>query len=86
MEQRGQELNSFKQLVKKTVDTKVSAAIKPRSYARETDQHCLQNSCTAATKANTHGQSIKNSKIEKSKLWELKALVFQCSNSNETSK
>ena len=44
MEQRGQELDSFKKLVKKTVDAKAKAALRPRSYARKTNQHFLRGS------------------------------------------
>ena len=44
MEQRGRELDSFEELVEKAVDAEAKAALRPRSYARETDQHCLQGS------------------------------------------
>ena len=44
MEQRGQELDSFEELVEKAVDAKAKAALRPRSYARKTDQHCLRGS------------------------------------------
>ena len=39
IEQRSQELNSFKEIVKKAVDTKAKAAFRPHSYACNTDQH-----------------------------------------------
>ena len=38
MEQQGQELNSFKELVKKVVDAEAKAAFQPRSYPCKTDQ------------------------------------------------
>ena len=53
MEQRGQELNSFKELVKKTVDVKANAPLRPCFYACKTDQHCLWGSRPSAAKANT---------------------------------
>ena len=37
MEQRGRELNSFKELVEKAVDAKAKAALRPRSYTCKTD-------------------------------------------------
>ena len=37
IEQRGRELNSFKELVEKAVDAKAKAALQLRSYARKTD-------------------------------------------------
>ena len=53
MEQRGRELDSFEELVKKAVDAKAKAALRPRSYACKTDQHYLQNSRLSAVKAST---------------------------------
>ena len=41
MEQRGQELNSFKELVEKAVDAEAKAALQPRFYACKIDQYCL---------------------------------------------
>ena len=55
MEQRGRELNSFEELVKKTVNAKAKAALWPRSYACKTDQHCLRGSQPSAVKTNTQG-------------------------------
>ena len=37
IEQRGRELTSFKELVKKAVDAEAKAALWPRSYACETN-------------------------------------------------
>ena len=53
MEQRGRELDSFEELVEKAVDAEAKAAFWPRSYARETDQHCLRGSRPSAAKAST---------------------------------
>ena len=41
MKQRNQELDSFKKRVKKAIDAKARAALRTRTFARETDQHCL---------------------------------------------
>ena len=41
IEQRGQELKSFEELVEKAVDAKAKAALRPRFYTCKTDQHCL---------------------------------------------
>ena len=60
MEQRGQELNSFKKIVEKAVNAKAKAAFRPRSYACDTDQHCLWSSWPSAAKTNTQSQPIKD--------------------------
>ena len=44
MEQRGQKLDSFEGIVKKTVDAEAKAAFRPRSYARNTNQQCFWGS------------------------------------------
>ena len=67
MEQRGRELNSFEELVEKTVETKAKAALRPRSYACETNQHCLQDSQSSAAKSSIQGQPIKDARVEKPK-------------------
>ena len=53
IKQHGQEPNSFKDLVKKTVNVEVKAALWPHFYARITDQHCLWGSRPSAAKAST---------------------------------
>ena len=55
MEQRGRELNSFKEIVEKTVDAKAKVALKPRFYACDTDQHCLWGSRPSAAKTSAQG-------------------------------
>ena len=50
MEQRGRKLDNFEEIVKKAVDAKAKAAFKPRSYARDTDQHFFQSSWPSAAK------------------------------------
>ena len=41
MEQRGCELDSFEELVKKAKDAEAKAALRPRAYAQDTDQYFL---------------------------------------------
>ena len=64
IEQCSQELNSFKELVEKTVDAKAKAALCPRSYTCKTDQHCLRGSRPSAAKASTQGQPIKDPRVK----------------------
>ena len=86
MEQRGRELNSFEELVEKAVDAEAKAALRPRSYARETDQHCLRGSRSSAAKASTQGQPMKDPRVEEPKKpQESKASAPQRSDSTETS-
>ena len=67
MEQRGGELNSFEELVKKAVDAKAKAALQLRFYACKTDQHYLWGSRPSVAKASIQGQLIKDSRFEKPK-------------------
>ena len=87
IEQRGQELNSFKELVKKTVDVEAKTALQPRSYACETDQNPLRGNRLLVAKASTKGQPMKDPKVKKSKsrTQESKTPAPQHSNSVETS-
>ena len=41
IEQRGRELDSFEEIVEKAIDAKAKAALKPRSYACNTNQYFL---------------------------------------------
>ena len=41
IEQRGQKLDSFEEIVEKAVDAKIKVALRPGSYACETNQHCF---------------------------------------------
>ena len=89
MEQCGQELNSFEELVEKAVDAKAKAAFRPYSHARETDQHCVQGSQPSTAKTSTQGQPMKDLRVEepKSKPQESKAPAPQRSTDNgKTSK
>ena len=67
MEQRGRELDSFEELVEKVVDAEAKAALRPCSYARKTDQHCLRDSWPSVAKANTQGQPMKDPRVEEPK-------------------
>ena len=67
MEQRGQELNSFKELVKKASNAKAKAALWPHFYACKTDQHCLRGSQLSTAKTSTQGQPMKDPRVEESK-------------------
>ena len=67
MEQRGRKLNSFEELVKKAIDAKAKAALWPRFYACETDQHCLRGSRLLVAKASTQGQPMKDPKFKEPK-------------------
>ena len=87
MEERGRELDSFKELVEKTVDAEAKAALRPRSYARKTNQYCLWGSRPLAAKASTQGQPMKDPRVEepKSRPQESKAPAPQRPDSAETS-
>ena len=41
IEQRGRELNNFKEIVKKAIDAKAKAIFRPYSYAYNIDQYCF---------------------------------------------
>ena len=89
MEQRGKELDSFKELVKKIVKVEDKAALRPRSYTCKTDQYCFQGSWLSMAKTSTQSQPIKDSKVEepKSRPQESKIAALQHSiNNAETSK
>ena len=87
MEQRGRELDSFKELVEKAIDAEAKATLRPRFYAREIDQYCLRGSRPLAAKASTQGQPMKDPRVEepKSRPQESKVPALQRSNSAETS-
>ena len=53
IKQRGQELDSFKELVKKTVDAKAKAILRPRSYACKINQYYLWGSWPSVAKTST---------------------------------
>ena len=87
IEQRGQELNSFEERVKKTIDAKAKTALRHHSYACKTDQHCFRASQLSAAKASTQGHAMKDPRVEEPKKpKESKALAPQHSDSTETSK
>ena len=85
IEQRSRELDSFKELVKKAVDAKVKAALRPRFYICKIDQYCHRGSWLSAAKTNSQGQPMKDQRVEKpkSRPQKLKASTPQRSNSFE---
>ena len=87
MEQCAREFNSFEELVEKPVNAEAKAALRPRSYARETNQYCLRGSRPSAAKASTQGQLIKDPRVEepKSQAQESKAAAPQRFDNAETS-
>ena len=86
MKQRGQKLDSFKELVEKAVDAEAKAALRPCSYARKTNEYCFRGSWPSAAKSSTQGQSMKDLRVKepKSRPQELKALALQRFDSAET--
>ena len=88
IKQYGRELNSFEETVEKAVNVKAKAALRPRSYTRNTDQHYLQGSQLLVAKTSTQDQPMKDSRIEepKPKSQEQKASAPQRSNRAETPK
>lgn len=67
IKQRGRELDSFKELVKKTIDDEAKAVFNPCFYARDIDQHYLSSSRSIFfTTTKSSGNSIKDFKTEKS--------------------
>ena len=66
-EQCGREVNSFEELVEKAVDARAKAALRSRSCARETDQHCIQGSRPSAAKTSTQSQPMKDQRVEERK-------------------
>ena len=87
MEQRGRELDSFKELVEKTVDAEAKAALRRRSYACKTDQYCLRGNKPSAAKASNQGQPMRDPRVEelKSRPQKLKAPAPSRSDSAEIS-
>ena len=86
IDQRGRELDSFKELVKNIVDAETKAALRPHSYARKTDQHYLRGSRPSAAKSSTQGQAMMDPRVEepKSRPQKSKVPARQRSKSSET--
>ena len=89
MEQRGQEFDSFKELVQKIVDAEAKAALWPRSYICDTNQYCLRGSQIAystTAKILSQGHQMKSPQVKETKKpQESKPLDFQRSENAETS-
>lgn len=67
IDQRNRELNSFDEIVEKTVDAKVKATLRPRSYTCKTDQYCARNSYHAAIKFYIQASLMKDLRVKESK-------------------
>ena len=67
IEQRGQKLDNFKEIVKKAIDAKAKAAFRLCSYAYDTNQHYLWGNWPLAAKTNIRGQPMKDPQVEKLK-------------------
>ena len=63
MQQRGQELDSFEELVEKAVDAKAKVALRPLCYARRTNQYCFCGSWPSAAKSNTQDSQWKTQRL-----------------------
>ena len=87
IEQCGQKLDSFEELVEKPVKATAKAALRPRFYARKTNQHYLWRSQLSAAKTSTKSQPIKDIRVEKpkSRPQKFKSPALERSNSSETS-
>ena len=67
MEQRGQKLNSFKEIVEKAVNAKAKAALRPCSYTCNTNKDCFWDNWPSAAKTSTQGQPMKDPWVKKPK-------------------
>ena len=67
IEQRDWEFNSFKEIIKKAVDAKAKAILRPCFYACNTNQYYLQGSRPSVAKTNTQDQLMKDLWFEKPK-------------------
>lgn len=71
MEQRGRELDSWKELVEKAIDAEAKAGRQPTSFVREIDQRCPWDNRpahTTAAKAPTQGSSsMRDPRVEEPK-------------------
>lgn len=68
MDQRGRELDSFKELVERAVEAQTKGALQPVSYTHKTDQHCLRENRLAhinVAKAKTQKIMVKDQWVKK---------------------
>ena len=88
LEHRDLELESFEQLVKKVVEAKSKASLRPRNTTREMDQHCSRNSRptnTIVAKASTPSSSMKDPRVEEPKVRTQEATLSYHPKSTKTS-
>ena len=68
LEHRDLELESFDQMVKKTVDVEAKSTLRPRFSTKEMDQNCPRGSQTAnSTVAKSQGSVMKDPRTEEPK-------------------
>ena len=53
MEQRGQELDRWTEIIEKAVNAKAQASLQPTSYIKKMNQQCLRNNQPNSTRAST---------------------------------
>ena len=88
LEHQDLELESFEQLVKKVIEAKGKASLRPRTTTQEIDQHCSRGSRptnTIIAKASTPNSSMKDPRVEKSKIRTQEATFPYHSKSTEIS-
>lgn len=67
IKKRNWELNSFDEIVQKTVDTEAKTAFRPRFYIRETNKYCSPGNCLTVIKSLAQGPSMKEFSAKKPK-------------------
>lgn len=84
----GWDSDSFEEIVKKIVNAKAKAALKPLSSTRKTNQHCLHDIWLATANASTQGSLMNNLRVKeyKVKFLKSKVLLFQRLEDEENSK
>ena len=88
LEHQDLELESFDQMVKKTVDTKAKSALRPHSSTKEMDQNYpWSNQLANSTVAKSQDSAIKDLRTEEPKVWGIESAsgLPQRSNNNELS-
>ena len=84
LEHQDLELESFDQMVKKTVDAKAKSALRPRFSTKEMDQNCSRgNQLANSIVAKSQGSAIKDPRTEELKVRGVESLSSpQRSNNN----
>ena len=75
LEHQDLELESFDQMIKKTVNAEAKSAFRPRSSTKEMNQHCPQGNQPAnSTIAKSQGSAMKDAQMEKLKVRGIESL------------